>query len=117
MKLKDLVDEILIEPRKLTDYILCFTNPEGKHKALMFQQHLGYTRDNYQSLLDQIQAQALEAKAIPQQIDQYGQRYQVDLEIQGNQPHQRENVRTGWIIPANAHYARLLTAYIKRPSS
>ena len=114
MKLQDLVDEILIEPRKLTDYVLSPTNPKGKHKALMFQQHLGYTRDTYQPLLDQIQAQALEAEAIPQQVDQHGQRYQIDLDIQGSQPHQREIVRTGWIIPPNANYARFLTAYIRR---
>lgn len=114
MKLKDLVDEILIEPRKFTDYVLSPINPQGQHKALMFQKHLGYTKDNYQSLLAQIQAKALEAEAIPQQIDQYGQRYQVDLEVQGSQPHQREIVRTGWIIPPEANYARLLTAYVRR---
>lgn len=61
MKLQDLVDYVVIEPRKLTDYVLSPTNPKGQPKALMFQQHLGYTRDNYQLLLDQIQSQVLTA--------------------------------------------------------
>ncbi|WP_448573140.1 DUF6883 domain-containing protein [Trichothermofontia sp.] len=39
---------------------------------------------------------------------------QIDLKIQGIFPHQQETVRTGWIIPPNANYARLITAYIKR---
>lgn len=114
MHLRDLVDSLLIDPRKFTTYVLCPANPKGKDKALMFQQHLGYTQDNYQPLLDQIQTQALDTKAIPQQTDQYGQRYQVDLRIQGIYPYQWEIVRTGWIIPPNANYARFITAYLKR---
>lgn len=95
MKLKDLVDSVFIDPRKLTDYALCLENPKGKDKALMFQRYLGYTRDNYQILLNQLQDQALDTQAIPQREDQHGQRYQIDLEIQGIQPAQREIVRTG----------------------
>jgi len=114
MKLRDQVDALWIDPRKFTDYVLSPTNPQGKDKALMFEQHLGYTQDNHQSLLDQIRAQALEAEAIPQTVDQYGQRYQIDLKIRGISSHQQETVRTGWIIPPKANYARLITAYIKR---
>lgn len=41
MKLRELVDQILIDPRKLTDYALDMDNPKGKDKAVMFQRHLG----------------------------------------------------------------------------
>lgn len=116
MKLQDFIDEVFIDPRKLTDYVLCPNNPKGKNKALMFQRHLGYTRENYQLLLDQIQTQALNAEAIPQREDQHGQRYQIDLEIQGIQPEQRETVRTGWLVLPNSQQARLITAYVKRKS-
>lgn len=114
MRLKDLVDSAFIDPRKLTDYALSPDNPKGKNKALMFERHLGYTQNNYQSLLDQVQAKAFEAEAIPQQEDQYGRRYQTDLEIQGAQPGQQEIVRIGWIIPPDSKKARLVTVYIKR---
>lgn len=79
----------------------------------MFAQHLGYTKDNYQSLLDQISQKAPDAEAIPQSQDQYGTRYQIDLEIQGIEPEQIETVRTGWLIPENSKQARLITLFIK----
>ena len=78
------------------------------------QAALGYTKDNYQALLEQIKTKVLDAEATPQLEDQYGRRYQVDLEIQGIRTEQIENVRTGWLIPPNSNQARLITAYIKR---
>ncbi|MEA5617066.1 hypothetical protein VB711_04315 [Cronbergia sp. UHCC 0137] len=98
MKLRELVNEILIDPRKLTAYALDPENPKGKNKAFMFEKYLGYTKDNYQPLLDQIYFQALDAEAIPQNTDQYGTRYQIDLQIQGIESEQIEIVRTGWLI-------------------
>ncbi|MEB3884299.1 DUF6883 domain-containing protein [Lyngbya sp. CCY1209] len=116
MKLRELVDEILIERRKLTDYALNPDNPKGKNKALMFAKYLGYTIDNYQLLLDQIHQKVLDAEAIPQNQDQYGTRYQIDLEIQGIETAQIETVRTGWLIPENSKQARLITLFIKKRS-
>ena len=114
MKLRELVDEIFIDPRKLTNYALDPENPKGKNKALMFAQHLGYTKNNYQLLLEQIDQQVLDAEAIAQNQDQYGTRYQIDLDIQGIEAGQIETVRTAWLIPNNSKQARLVTIYIKR---
>ncbi|MDJ1173937.1 DUF6883 domain-containing protein [Roseofilum capinflatum] len=116
MKLKELVDEIFIDPRKLTHYALDPDNPKGKNKALMFAKYLGYTKDNYQALLDQIYQKVPDAEAIPQSQDQYGTRYQIDLEIQGIEPEQIETVRTGWLVPENSQHARLTTLFIKKRS-
>jgi hypothetical protein len=112
MKMRELVSEITIDPRKLTDYALDPESPRGKDKALMFQRHLGYTKENYQILLDQVKDLILDAEAIPQGEDQFGTRYQVDLEILGIEPQQREIVRTGWIIIPNSQQAKLTTLYI-----
>lgn len=112
MKLRELVDDIVIDPRKLTDYALDPENPKGKDKALMFQRHLGYTKENYQLLIDQINQHVLDAEAIPQNEDRYGIRYQIDLEIRGIEAQQIEIVRTGWLIPLNSRQARLTTLYI-----
>jgi hypothetical protein len=114
MKLKDIVTDIVIDPRKLTEYALNFDNPKGADKAMMFERHLGFTRDNYQLLLDKITATVLDAEAILQRIDIHGQRYQVDLEIIGIQPEQKEIVRTGWIVEQNSNVARLVTLYIRK---
>lgn len=65
MKLREIIDEVIIDPRKLTDYALDPDNPKGKDKAVMFQRHLGFEKDNYQILLDQIYNLVLEADAIP----------------------------------------------------
>ena len=75
---------------------------------------LDYTKDNYQPLLQQINQKALEAEATPQNQDQYGTRYQIDLEIQGIESEQVETVRTGWLIPNYSKQARLVTLYIKK---
>jgi hypothetical protein len=80
----------------------------------MFQLHLGYNKDNYEPLLDQIYTKALDTEAIFQFKDEHGKRYQIDLEITGIEPHQQEIVRTGWIIKPNSDTARLVTLYVKK---
>jgi hypothetical protein len=47
----------------------------------MFQQHLSFTPENYQLLLEQDQEKAMDEEAIPGDSDEYGQRYHVDLTI------------------------------------
>ena len=49
-----------------------------------------------------------------QRTDIHGQRYQVDLEIEGMQPGQKETVRTGWIVEQNRNLARLVTLYVRK---
>ena len=114
MKLRDVATEIVIDSRKLTEYALNPDNPQGTDKAVMFKHHLGFTRENYQLLLDKIEATALDAEAIIQKQDIHGQRYQVDLEITGVQPKQKEIVRTAWIIELNSTLARLITLYVRK---
>jgi hypothetical protein len=114
MKMRELVSEITIDPRKLTDYALDPESPRGKDKALMFQRCLGYTKENYQILLERINDLILDAEAIPQSEDQFGTRYQVDLEIPGIEPEQIETVRTGWLIAPNSQQAKLTTLYIPK---
>lgn len=115
MKLKDVVTRLVIDSRKLTEYALNPDNPVGADKALMFQRRLGYTKDNYELLLQQIQDLALDAEATPTQADEHGQRYQVDLEIVGLQ-NQREIIRTGWIVEPGSDFARLITLYVRKRS-
>ncbi|MBW4623623.1 MAG: hypothetical protein KME17_30220 [Cyanosarcina radialis HA8281-LM2] len=114
MKLGDIVNRVIIEPRKLTEYALNSDNPKGADKAVMFQLYLGFTKDNYEALMAQILAVALEGEAILQRTDEYGQRYQVDLEVQGSEEEQKEIVRTGWIVAPGSDVARLVTLYVRK---
>lgn len=113
MKLGDIVSRVVIAPRKLTDYALNPDNPKGADKAVMFQRYLGFTKDNYEPLLEQISEQALETEAIVGRADEHGQRYQVDLEIIGIEG-QREIVRTGWIVEPDSEVARLVTLCVRK---
>ncbi|MGB3190946.1 MAG: DUF6883 domain-containing protein [Limnoraphis sp.] len=114
MRLRDVAKQLLIDPRKCTEYALNPNSPIGKDKSVMFRQYLGFTQENYQPLLEQIQAQAMDAEANLGISDEHGQRYQVDLEIRGMEAGQQEIVRTGWIVRSNEDIARLVTLYVRR---
>ena len=113
MKLTDVVRRVSVDPRKLTDYVLNPEAPWGRHKAVVFEQALGFTRQNYADLLTQIEQQALEAEATFHSEDKFGRRYTVDLTVQGTEG-RRGVVRTGWFVPHGADEARLVTLYVRR---
>lgn len=55
MNLADIVNRVVVDPRKLTDYALDPEAPWGHHKAMVFKALLGFTRENYADLLAQIE--------------------------------------------------------------
>jgi hypothetical protein len=113
MKLGDIVSRVVIDSRKLTEYALDPESPWGRHKAIVFEQTLGFTRENYADLLTQIEGLALNAEATFHSQDEFGQRYTVDLLIRGAEGRQSV-VRTGWFVPHGADEARLVTLYVRR---
>ncbi|MBI3948858.1 MAG: hypothetical protein HY314_00145 [Acidobacteria bacterium] len=113
MKLGDIVNRVVIDSRKLTGYALDPDNPVGRHKALVFERRLGFTRGNYEPLLQQIETQALDAEASLLRTDQHGHRYRADLEIVGTEGRQAV-VRTGWLVVPGHDEAWLVTLYVKR---
>ncbi|MCY7274034.1 MAG: hypothetical protein LH702_09865 [Phormidesmis sp. CAN_BIN44] len=114
MKLREIVSQISIDPRKLIDYALDPTNQSGgADKAVLFQSCLGFTQKSYASLLEQIETQALDAEGVLGKLNQHGQRYQIDLVIIGSEERQ-EVVRTGWIVAPNSNVAKLTTLYVLR---
>jgi hypothetical protein len=115
MKLGEVVNRVVINHRKLADYALDPDNPIGRHKALVFERRLGFTRDNYVSLIQQIEALALDGDALLQRTDQYGRHYRVDLEVMG-MVGQQAIVRTGWIVAPGSDEAQLVTSYVLRKS-
>ena len=44
MKLKELVNQIVIDPSKLVQYSLNKNHEKGHNKAIMFEQHLGFNQ-------------------------------------------------------------------------
>ena len=113
MKLRDIVRRVTIDHRKFTEYAL---NPEslwGRHKATIFERALGFTRENYADLLEQIEKQVLDAPATLHGEDKFGHRYTVDVTVRGTEG-QQAVVRTGWLVSHGAGEARLVTLYVRR---
>lgn len=114
MKFSDIADSITIDPRKLTHYALNKESPFGKHKALLFEKLLGFTKDNYDRLLQQLENKALQTEAAFHSEDKFGKRYTVDIMVEGLEK-KTALVRTGWIIPHGSKEAKLATLYIQKP--
>jgi filamentous hemagglutinin len=114
MRLGDLVSRLTIDRRKLIAYALDPDSPKGQHKAILFQRRLGYNLDNYESLLKQIEELVMEGEAIEAKVDDYGQRYYVDLVVVGMEG-QSAIVRTAWIVEARAKdCGRLISLYVRK---
>lgn len=101
-----------IDVRKLTEYALNPANPRGgMDKSRVFRSALGYTRDNYQGLLEQIQRGVRSTPAVRGEVDVHGVRYTVDILVKG--PVGQAIVRTGWIFSPGSDVPRLVTLYVK----
>jgi hypothetical protein len=103
-------DKAIIDQRKLTDYCLSPDHDDGKHKAQLFRDLLGLTREHAGILLDALKEAAVSGEAILGHADRYGQRYVVDFELVG--PRGRITIRSAWIILPDETALRLVTCYI-----
>ena len=114
MKLGEIVSRSIIDRRKLVTYALNPNNPVGQHKAVLFQSRLGYNLNTYEHLLEQIERLVMQGEAIATRLDEYGQRYQVDLVVAGVND-QTAIIRTAWIVePEFEDCARLISLYVRK---
>jgi hypothetical protein len=111
--LSDIVKRIYVDPKKLTHYALNSDSPSGKHNAVLFEKMLGFTKENYDSLIKQIKTKSLHSEAVFHSEDTFGRRYTVDMLIDGANK-QQAMVRTGWFISSETEEAHLVTLYVKR---
>ena len=105
------IDKATINPNKLIGYALNPNHPVGGNKAKVFEKALGYNQSNADDLMKQIYAKLPQSEAILGKLDQYGQRYTVDILITGPNGN-TVYVRTGWIIKTNSDIPELTTLYI-----
>lgn len=101
-----------INPNKLTGYALNPEHPVGSNKAKVFENALEYNQSNADGLMKQIYEKLPQNEAILGKIDQYGQRYTVDIPITGPNGN-TVNVRTGWIIKTGSDVPELTTIFVK----
>jgi hypothetical protein len=98
-----------IDLRKLRDYCLNPSHPEGRHKARLFATVLGITAAQAELLRDALLRAIQVNDAVLGRCDGYGQRYQVDFDFiwQGR----CATLRSGWIIEHGSVIPRLTTCY------
>ena len=105
-------ESAIIDSRKLTEYALNPNHEVGKHKAKVFESALGYNQSNADELILKIKQGLKENPAQLGKKDQYGQRYTVNIPIQG--PNGKTAiVTTGWILESGSKTPKLTTALVK----
>jgi len=106
------VEKATVDSRKVTDYALNSNHPVGGNKAKVFESALGYNPSNAQELIKQLQSKLPSSEAVLGKLDQYGQRYTVDIPITG--PNGKTAiVRTGWILEVGTDVPKMTTLFVK----
>jgi hypothetical protein len=102
------VDNAVIEPRKIRDYLLSTSHAQGRTKASFFSR-LGYSRGQWHVLASDLRRLAEAKEAMPGHSSEYGTKYEVRGRIAG--PVAEAQVVTIWIILRNEDFPRFVTAY------
>lgn len=101
------VNEAIIAPEKLRDYILSPTHAEGRAKAA-YLGLLGYTQSTWERLEADLRQQVLSCEAQPGRSSPYGEKYEIVAPLTG--PNGKTAwVRAIWIILHGETAPRLVT--------
>ena len=103
-------DRAVVDLVKLTGYCLNPDHPRGRHKARVFAAALGLTADHADVLREALMAAARTEEAVADEADEYGQRYSLDVIMEG--PAGRARVRSGWIVRTGEDFPRLTSCYV-----
>jgi hypothetical protein len=103
------VDEALIEPAKVRDYLLSDSHPIGRFKAAFFRS-MGYSSAEWQLLERDLRALVAASDAVRGQATPHGQKYEVRGILQGPSGRAAALI-TVWIVLAGEDAPRLVTAY------
>lgn len=104
-------DHAQIDPNKVTGYALNPDHPVGGNKARVFDSALGFNQDNADDLMSQIQRGVTENEPVPGVVNEYGERFTVDIPVTG--PKGSGVVRTGWIYDPGSTTPRMTTLFVK----
>lgn len=100
-----------IPDEKFTKYALDFTKDPNKARA--FKEALGYTKDNYRDLIDNISNSFDENRLIEKSDNGFGMRYSQVMNLTGANG-KTAKVMTAWIYDEDIRDYRLTSAYIDK---
>jgi len=98
-----------VERRKITEYLLCPTHPEGRSKAAFFQ-NFGFSPERWQELADALRAHGATCPVVRVVESAFGTRYTVEGPLD-TPSGRRPAVRTVWILEEGLAAPRLITAF------
>ena len=112
MKLPN-AENAVVDIAKLHDYCLNPNHPEGKHKARVFKEKLGITKDDAERLRDVILEAVLKVEATEQESTEFGRRFIVDFQVSWPQGiiMCTAVVRSAWIIRNDEDFPRLTSCF------
>jgi hypothetical protein len=89
-------------------YILTEEHPQNRGKARLFAA-LGYTRENWQQLADDLRTQHLILDAEEVEPTRHGRKFEIERPLHG--PKGVANILSVWIIRWEEDFPRFVTAY------
>ena len=99
----------VLEDRNFTEYIFSDNNAEGKAKGVAFTRRLGYTKDTYKELSEEIKASAQFNSAVPIGDNGHGMKHEQKMILYGLKD-KPANVVVGWIYQEGK--PRMTSCYI-----
>lgn len=103
------VQQAIVDEAKVRDYLLSLEHPIGRFKAMFFGA-LGYTRDQWQRLQQDLLQLGQSGTAEEDQGSAFGQKYKVRGILEGPSGGRAEIV-TVWIVLDGEAAPRLVTAF------
>jgi len=100
----------ILDIRKIEDYCLNPDHPRGRHKARMFRELVGITRDDAEWLRGVLLNGVRTSEATKLADDIFGSRWRVDLPI--SRQSKRAVVRTVWIVRTGEDRPRFVTCWV-----
>ncbi|MBD5113147.1 MAG: hypothetical protein HDT42_11555 [Ruminococcaceae bacterium] len=100
-----------IPSEKFTEYALDPVKQPDKARA--FREALGYTKSNYQDLIDNINRNLDKRHMAFKENNGHGDIYEYVMRLKGANG-KEANVCTGWIVENDSNSLRLTTAYVTK---
>ena len=107
MKLPN-AQKVVIEERKIRDYLLSDSHPIGRFKASFFGR-LGFRQSNWDEFRDALLPLALEGDAEEQASTEHGRKFLISGTISG--PSGQAKVVSVWLVSVGDDVPRLVTVY------
>ncbi len=100
-------DQVAIDKRKISEYVLSAEHQQGQHKLRVINSATGLTVKDADQLEAQIREGVKNGTPVAGKSDQFGQRWSVDVPVTG--PAGTMTVRTAWIVAPGSDQPRLAT--------